>query len=94
MSMMSGARLAVAAWALGAACIAHAAENDAGRIKSGPGALSGNATAMISAPRQAPVGHRQPRTSDIPAVELSGSDIELRREDELIDRKLLICRGC
>ena len=94
MSMMSAARLAVAAWVLGSVSVAHAAENDAGRIKSGFGALSGNTTAMMSSPGQAPVGHRQPRTSDIPAVEPSRSDIELRREDELIDRKLIICRGC
>jgi len=93
MSMISGARVAVAALVLGSASIAHAAENDAGSVKSGFGALNGN-TAAMSSPRQAPVGHRQPRISDVPAVGLSASDIELRREDELIDRKLLICRGC
>jgi hypothetical protein len=45
--------------------------------------------------RQAPVGHRQPRPSDISATtQLSPPDLELRRLDEEIDRKLIICRGC
>jgi hypothetical protein len=45
--------------------------------------------------RQAPVGHRQPRPSDIPeATQLSPLEFELRRLDEEIDRKLIICRGC
>ncbi|MET4385479.1 hypothetical protein ABIB73_001214 [Bradyrhizobium sp. F1.4.3] len=45
--------------------------------------------------RQAPVGHRQPRPSDISAAtQLSPPDLELRRLDEEIDRKLIICRGC
>jgi hypothetical protein len=45
--------------------------------------------------RQAPVGHRQPRPSDVPeTAQLSPSDLELRRLDEEIDRKLTICRGC
>jgi len=43
---------------------------------------------------QAPMGHRQPRQIDIPAAELSPSDRALRHEDESIDRKLVICRGC
>lgn len=93
MSMMSGARIAVAAWILGSASVAHAAEN-ADRVKSGLGALNANTTAMMSSQRQAPVGHRQPRISDIPATGLSASDFDFRREDELIDRKLRICRGC
>jgi hypothetical protein len=39
---------------------------------------------------QAPVGHRQPRASDVPNegnVTRNGADVEL-------DRKLSICRGC
>ena len=44
--------------------------------------------------RQAPIGHRQPRPIDIPVVEPSPSDLALRQEDESIDRKLNICRGC
>ena len=45
--------------------------------------------------RQAPVGHRQPRPSNVPeTTQLSPSDLELQRLDEEIDRKLTICRGC
>jgi hypothetical protein len=45
--------------------------------------------------RQAPIGHRQPRLSDIPgAVQATAADVELRRLDTEIDRKLIICRGC
>src|SRR5438105_8053320 len=45
--------------------------------------------------RQAPIGHRQPRPGDVPeTTQLSPLDSELRRLDEEIDRKLIICRGC
>jgi hypothetical protein len=45
--------------------------------------------------RQAPVGHRQPRPGDVPEpAQASPIDTELRRLDEEIDRKLVICRGC
>jgi hypothetical protein len=45
--------------------------------------------------RQAPVGHRQPRPSDMSeTAQLSPPELELRRLDEEIDRKLIICRGC
>ena len=43
---------------------------------------------------RAPIGHRQPRLIDIPAAELSPFDRALRQEDERIDRKIVICRGC
>jgi hypothetical protein len=49
----------------------------------------------FSLPGQAPIGHRQPRLSDTSGVlQLSPSDLELRRLDAEIDRKLIICRGC
>jgi hypothetical protein len=49
----------------------------------------------FSSPGQAPIGHRQPRLSDTSgAPQLSPSDLELRRLDAEIDRKLIICRGC
>jgi len=42
---------------------------------------------------EAPVGHRQPRVSDVPPQ--STTEIErLTPEDAAIDRKLGICRGC
>jgi hypothetical protein len=41
----------------------------------------------------APVGHRQPHTSDIPSQ--NASDLEhIGEEDAAVDRKLNICRGC
>lgn len=45
--------------------------------------------------RQAPIGHRQPRPSDMSEpVQAAPGDAELRRLDAEIDRKLIICRGC
>jgi hypothetical protein len=41
----------------------------------------------------APVGHRQPHSSDVPLE--NSSDIEhVGAEDAAVDRKLNICRGC
>jgi len=41
----------------------------------------------------APVGHRQPHTSDVPSQ--NASDLEhIGEEDAAVDRKLNICRGC
>ncbi|MBC9883089.1 hypothetical protein G8O24_38005 [Bradyrhizobium sp. INPA01-394B] len=45
-------------------------------------------------PWTAPVGHRQPHASDIPATATGSQDV-LDREDTMIDRKIGgICRGC
>jgi hypothetical protein len=45
--------------------------------------------------RRAPVGHRQPRLNSMSdPVQGSAVDVALRRLDEEIDRKLIICRGC
>lgn len=44
---------------------------------------------------RAPIGHRQPRPSDIPGdAKLSPSDRALRQEDDRVDNKLVICHGC
>lgn len=44
---------------------------------------------------QAPVGHRQPRASDLPATrERNASDEWLDRINRETDSKLQICRGC
>ena len=44
---------------------------------------------------QAPIGHRQPRAADLPAVmPRDSSDEWLDRVNRDIDRKLEICRGC
>ena len=45
-------------------------------------------------PWTAPVGHRQPGVSDIPATASGALDV-LDQEDAIIDRKIRgICRGC
>ena len=42
---------------------------------------------------RAPIGHRQPQPKDVPADE--PGDIErISEADRVVDRKLLICRGC
>ncbi|OPY98546.1 hypothetical protein A5906_30970 [Bradyrhizobium sacchari] len=58
-----------------------------------PGSLT--PTRFADLYRQAPVGHRQPRPSDLlEPVQTLPVDTELRRLDEEIDRKLIICRHC
>ncbi len=43
-------------------------------------------------PWSAPVGHRQPRTADIPTA---ASPLTLDQEDVNVDRKIRsVCRGC
>jgi hypothetical protein len=45
-------------------------------------------------PWSAPVGHRQPRTADVPAS-ISASQEILDQEDANVDRKIgNVCRGC
>ena len=54
-----------------------------------------SATMIAGLFRQAPIGHRQPRATDVPAnPQLSPADLEQRRQDEEINRKLIICRHC
>jgi hypothetical protein len=45
---------------------------------------------------QAPVGHRQPRASDVPSEKnLSDPNDPLSKENRALDRKIKsICRGC
>jgi hypothetical protein len=45
---------------------------------------------------QAPVGHRQPRASDVPSEKpLNDPNDPLSKENALLDRKIKsICRGC
>ena len=57
-----------------------------------PLVLASNETA--TKPWSAPVGHRQPRASDIPAS-ISADQLNFDAEDALVDRKIKgICRGC
>jgi hypothetical protein len=46
--------------------------------------------------REAPIGHRQPRASDVPSEKnLSDPNDPLSKENAILDRKIKsICRGC
>ena len=58
------------------------------------GASSGGATSGSVPP--APVGHRQPRVSDVPSEKnLSDPNDPLSKENQALDKKIKnICRGC
>ncbi|MCP3466391.1 MULTISPECIES: hypothetical protein [unclassified Bradyrhizobium] len=58
------------------------------------GASSGGATSGSVLP--APVGHRQPRASDVPNEKnLSDPTDPLSKENQALDKKIKsICRGC
>jgi hypothetical protein len=47
-----------------------------------------------SAPLQAPVGHRQPRVSDLPAAPPRDVDKAAAGAQDDLDARLRICRGC
>lgn len=53
-------------------------------------------TSVSPATSTAPVGHRQPRASDVPSEKnLSDPNDRMKREDAELDRKIKsICRGC
>jgi len=59
-------------------------------------AASQNRTIPLTShlPWFAPVGHRQPRRSDVPIESLGPIDREQQLLDAAVDRKLTICRGC
>ncbi|HYI30421.1 MAG TPA: hypothetical protein VD863_21485 [Bradyrhizobium sp.] len=57
----------------------------------------GSSTAVKDRPTpQAPVGHRQPRASDVPSEKnLIDPNDPLSKENALLDKKIKsICRGC
>ena len=58
------------------------------------GSTSGGASSGTAWP--APVGHRQPRASDVPSEKnLSNPNTPANKEDAELDRKIKsICRGC
>jgi len=50
---------------------------------------------LAGLPWSAPVGHRQPRAADLHLdAGLSPDQMTLQRENNAVDRKLTICRGC
>ncbi|MES2195020.1 MAG: hypothetical protein V4517_11430 [Pseudomonadota bacterium] len=61
------------------------------------GNSGGSSTAVKNQPPlQAPIGHRQPRASDVPSEKnLSDPNDPLSKENAILDRKIKsICRGC
>jgi hypothetical protein len=50
----------------------------------------------MSGPRDAPIGHRQPRADQVPSEKgLGDPNDPVNREDAALDRKIKsICRGC
>jgi hypothetical protein len=92
--MLHGATLALSGLLISAQ--AHAqAQNQAQTQMKEPDRTTGSAPRDEPALPQAPVGHRQPRASDIPAsVPRDPSDEWLERINRSLDRKLQICRGC
>jgi hypothetical protein len=63
--------------------------------QTGSGGSSG-ATSRSQQMREAPIGHRQPRASDVPSEKnLSDPNDPLSKENALLDKKIKsICRGC
>jgi hypothetical protein len=73
------------------------AANAAALAQSGRNKGMGSATdTMGGRPLpEAPVGHRQPRTSDVPDERNLSSSDQMTKEDAALDRKIKsICRGC
>ena len=60
------------------------------------GSNTGSSGAANPQPREAPVGHRQPRAGDVPSEKnLSDPNDPLSKENALLDKKIKsICRGC
>jgi hypothetical protein len=88
MSIRLGVTVVAATFLLGSASSLRAGEGASTRTTVTP-------TRYADLFRQAPIGHRQPRPTDIPeAAQTSPGDAELLRLDTEIDRKLIICRGC
>ena len=83
-------------WIIAAAALALAANTavfaQSGRNKGSTSDSMSNTRPMTDAP----VGHRQPRTSDVPDEKnLSSSGDPMTKEDAALDRKIKsICRGC
>jgi hypothetical protein len=72
-----------------------ASAQDATRDKAG---ISAGVTPLApesrSAPLQAPIGHRQPRLSDLPSAPRRDDDKATAAPRDDTDDRLRICRGC
>ncbi|WP_375160217.1 hypothetical protein [Bradyrhizobium sp. RDT46] len=62
--------------------------------QTGPKGSTSGGVSSGSVP-QAPVGHRQPRASDVPSKIVSDPNDPLSKENQALDKKIKsICRGC
>ena len=90
--------MTLAAIVLSAGCGLAAAQvnpsrDNPDRPPSAPDATTPQTTGRDDARMQAPIGHRQPTARDVPPQ--SERNLGTRsREDEDLDRKMQICRGC
>lgn len=68
----------------------------AAMAQTGGSSGSSGAANQPSTIREAPVGHRQPRASDVPSEkDLGNPNNPANKEDAVLDRKIKsICRGC
>jgi hypothetical protein len=64
--------------------------------QSGGGGSSTMVKDQPQGPREAPIGHRQPRADQVPSEKnLSNPNDPVNKEDAALDRKIKsICRGC
>jgi hypothetical protein len=54
-----------------------------------------NALAQAAPSREAPVGHRQPKATDVPPDQQTDAERKQKELDRALDKKLKsICRGC
>jgi hypothetical protein len=67
------------------------AQNNPDRSQK-PATSAPQTTGQDDARRQAPIGHRQPTPKDLPSGEQNLGTRSL--EDQALDRKMRICRGC
>jgi hypothetical protein len=63
--------------------------------QNGTGNTKGSSN-LSAPPREAPIGHRQPRADQVPSEKNLGDPNDpVNREDAALDRKIKsICRGC
>jgi hypothetical protein len=68
----------------------------AAMAQTGSNTGSSGAAIRSQTPREAPIGHRQPRADEVPSEKnLSDPNDPLSKENAALDRKIKsICRGC
>jgi hypothetical protein len=86
-AVLSFAATVLPVWLLAAEAFAQTASPSSGASQS-------DSAAKPSVP-PAPVGHRQPRASDLPAnIQKSESDAREEQVNRELNKKLRICRNC